>query len=108
MGADTPVGSIPDHRLESWRELMAKAATMAPGPGFSQDEWNDFVSWVTEKAPEVPGDGTMWEKATRLLPPKAIGPNDWKVFLLVMEVDLTRAGLVPKGTIAGPTLPQET
>src|ERR1700676_1931669 len=69
---------------------------------------DDLVSWVTEKAPEVPGDGTMWEKATRLPPPKGIGPNDWKVFLLIMEVDLMRAGLVPKGTIAGLTLPHET
>jgi hypothetical protein len=108
MGACTPVESMPGHRLVSWSKLMAKAATMAPGPGFSQDEWNDFVSWVTGEAPEVPGDRTMWEKATRLPPPKGIGPNDWKVFLLVMEVDLTGAGLVPKGTIAGPTLPQET
>jgi hypothetical protein len=33
---------------------------------FSQDEWNDFVSWVAEKAPEVPGDETMWEKTGRM------------------------------------------
>jgi hypothetical protein len=98
-GADMPVGSTPDHRLGSWRELMAKMATMAPGPGLNQDEWNDFISWMTEKAPEVPGDGTMWEITTKLPPPSRIEPNDWKVFLLMVEVDLVRAGMVPKGAM---------
>jgi hypothetical protein len=78
-------------------------ATVAPynRRRFSQDEWNDFISWVAEKAPEVPGDKTMWERTTKLPPPNGIEPNEWMVFLMTVEVDLARAGLVPDGTRVG-------
>jgi hypothetical protein len=60
---------------------------------FSQDEWNNFISWVAEKAPEVPGDETMWEKTMKLPPSNGIEPNEWMVFLMTVEVDIAKAGL---------------